>query len=798
MPTLAAAIVRVVNRNMELQGRNVSQRFQIARFVYAYAQDGQKTTAQIPLEDQMLALRLLAEVKVHAAAVALTEQYSSSVERIGKLVDLYPEMLWLTGGVNATPEIVDPRSNEGATVGEKLFASMQKEALIEFNRTALGVLTLSWVLTGDYESFTACQKEGVRLTRESFDQLRAYTLRVLPSPESIDAMVVYSVIKDLGKVRSIVSQIESKIGMQEVDHDVILLRALETCPETSPSFSRLSPYYKSLILEGLRSQYNILQLVQGENVPASLAGLVGMSQEALDFYLLDALYNLSGAAGQAIQNGSAVMTEATYQGFALAIRAVEGLNQGKTLEDVYSDFLRGKAALFGFNIDNPVERAVTRICCMLRIASASRAAEVLAEFKKLPVNTRAILEKELNITGVNDGIAIMQYYAPAFLLNIQSRLEKLAGPPSFREALEIGLTTMARVFQEARINIRRREGNGVYTVMISELARKAAEDPRGLIDLGIELEPVGTDAEAKVKVMPNIEASEFPQMESLASIPGKNVIVVGIGGGSDVIQAAMMAKLLERAGKSCRGIISVRTDKTTSQGVSGRVGEERTIQNHGGKIIEGVYIVLPGSTGSGRFLENIPAEQYPSFLVIDKEGRDLTASLQSVLTKAGEVDTVVLVDTGGDALYQEVGLSDGARTTPDQDIRTLRAARKLAGVDKISVEIAVGVDSPDNSSAILQAAGAQYFALFPEDRESVMQQYEVWRMDGSDETRFGKTPLAWQAALAEKRGFSVLPLPSRVICDSKNPWLPFVRITPSMAGAFIMRLEDHLRAIGGF
>jgi len=68
-------------------------------------------------------------------------------------------------------------------------------------------------------------------------------------------------------------------------------------------------------------------------------------------------------------------------------------------------------------------------------------------------------------------------------------------------------------------------------------------------------------------------------------------------------------------------------------------------------------------------------------------------------------------------------------------------------------------------------------------------------MDGSNDARYGKTPLAWQLALRDETGIQSLDIPSQVVLDNQNPWNPFVNINAATRGIFFMPLADHLRAI---
>jgi hypothetical protein len=112
---------------------------------------------------------------------------------------------------------------------------------------------------------------------------------------------------------------------------------------------------------------------------------------------------------------------------------------------------------------------------------------------------------------------------------------------------------------------------------------------------------------------------------TLLSLNSSGVAYVGIGGGSDSVQAAILA-LLE--GKpAC--VISIRTAKTASQGVDGRMGQDRTVSNHGGEIVSGVFKILSETSGSGRFLENLLADQVSTYLVIDAQDGRMPSQIQA-------------------------------------------------------------------------------------------------------------------------------------------------------------------------
>lgn len=412
------------------------------------------------------------------------------------IIRRYPEMEWLTGKAQASPEYGEYNLN-GKTLGEYLYPNLDSETLVEFNRTAIGILTFVWAYYGMYEQFTACQRPEVRLTRESFDELTEFTRRVASSPESFESLVVYMVINDLGKIQSVVDRIAMATGFHDVDHDKILRVGLEQHPEISPSFQNLSFMFRHRILKGLQADFNLGQFVQGENVAASLEGISRMNRDAREFFLLHALFDTAGARGQFVQNGSVVMNEETYRNFQLAINVL-GNEGSENLGNLYSRYIDLRAVQLKLQdhfYPCYVVFGVARLCCMLRISKPEDAKVVHDAFVRLPYNVQQILDSELIATGTSVSHAILIYYAPAFLMNLIKKMGAEPGTQAYIEALTLGFTTLARVFQEARTAIKDRQGPGVYTVMALSLANFAGESPELLNDMDIILKPVGNDAE---------------------------------------------------------------------------------------------------------------------------------------------------------------------------------------------------------------------------------------------------------------------------------------------------------------
>jgi len=644
---------------------------------------------------------------------------------------------------------------------------------------------------GGYSDFTECQK-GKKLSRENFDEITQYTTSIVKSQDDLDAMVAYLIINDLGKVKRVVNEIHERTGYQSVDHDDLLYVGLSRFPEISPTFSGLDEKYQERILNGLRTRFNLGQFIQSENLPQNLVPLIGIDNESFDYYMLHTLYDIGGAAGHIARNGSLVINDSFWDNFKAAEKHLKNIKGKEDILPAYNGYLLDRANMLGLEAEGQEAKAVVKLCNMLRISEPSKAQEVLEAFRQQPLNTKAILQKELNATGMDGDNAILLYYAPATLTNALGYFTKNGGESPIKESLNIVLPAFARLYSQTRANLADQVSvQDVTTVMISEVAKMAGANPNDLNNSNLTFQQVGSDFEVGLISAPTIkqfEAQELP-------VSNGNVVAIGMGGGSDCIQAAMLAKILQRNGKQCNSIISIRKETTSSQDSQGKIGQARTLENHGGLIAEDIYLIKPETTGSGRFLENIPADDVDVYMIVDRGGDDLQQKIEKTLEHIGGVETIMGVDTGGDSLYPMTKRQNGATATPDQDRRVLEAINAIEGKKKQCCVIALGIDSPDCAEDILKSAEAGYYSLDEPTTQMVLGTYKSWDMTGNNDKKFGKTPLVWQQALQGKQGLTCIDIPSKYVLDEKNPWVPFVNIQEMTKGILFMDTDNCLNAI---
>ncbi len=375
------------------------------------------------------------------------------------LIQYYPELKWLTEDVNATPEGICPQHTQ--SVSEQLYGVNH----IELERTLVGIECLKYVINNDCESFTKCQNENIRLTDKNFTELRNYTLNILQTPEDIDAMIAYTVINDLGKIKSFTQKIEQLTGQKTKDHDEALFLAIKTVPEQIPSYFRLSETNRQDILNGLSADFNLAQFVQGECLPANLSKFSQMSARGKNLYLIHTFYDVAGAAGHVNPNGSLVMSNPVYTGYMIAINTLNELNNGKDEITVYNLFLKQKADILKIPLRTATNQALVRLAVMSRASSIQDITVITTAFNRLKADEQNNLITGLLKDGITEG-GVLLYYAPAFIQNAMNTM-----PDKKTEMLEKAFRIISFIYRDIH------NKSGIKIFSMAQIATLIKEQP---------------------------------------------------------------------------------------------------------------------------------------------------------------------------------------------------------------------------------------------------------------------------------------------------------------------------------
>ena len=288
---------------------------------------------------------------------------------------------------------------------------------------------------------------------------------------------------------------------------------------------------------------------------------------------------------------------------------------------------------------------------------------------------------------------------------------------------------------------------------------------------------------------------------------------LGGGGGSDVIQAAAVAKLFEKANPIMKvlAVISIRTlySKSTSAGEKRSIWQESDKSNPKSNLLDsanGDLKIEPYHRGNARFVEDAIAGDFSNVrLVIDDKSQNMLRRSRYEGAIGNDVDSMIIIDTGGDVLG---GMNpSAAKKTPHQDCRTQLATSQIATAKNLNVIVAIaalGVDAPADAQKKLEASKAVYYKFTDGDKQYLTGLYEKWHFNGSTKNlnsfpeHYGKTPFAMLASFKlkpDERGFHALPLPESVINDFGNPWACITWITPEMSYLVLANQANLLSVI---
>ena len=657
----------------------------------------------------------------------------------------------------------------------------------------------------NYDRLTAAQSNANRLTREEFEEFHQWVASNLPGEHSANVMRYIMLIHDLGKNQTLASTVMGEDAADSVDHDEVLRRLLRSDytakrTELLPTFSQLSEADQTIIRDVINTELNLGQFIQAEAPAATLASFAESTEPVRSLYIMHTLFDIAGAVGHVNAESSLLLTSPMYNQMAAACDVLTDSTL-PTDNARYAHYLARRAQRFGLDndaieqlTDNQAHTHTVRLACMLRYDSPEEYQQLTNALDTLPGPVQAILAQELSNDGIHQR-ATLPYYGPALLKGLEKH-----------HSLDTALTYFAHVLQEAHIadKAARKAGEtGVVTADLSTIAQAANHDTLDPHHAELRFHHSGETLVPEYQDTPELAIDSLPVFDS-EKLRGKRIIYLGMGGGSDGIQAAMLSKLHQQHhAVQPTAIVSVRNFAADSN---------KQLAHTGRQIGDALAEITKETTkvGDWRFLEDIIAKDEtiaPVYLLNSIEPEQIAHDLQILIRETG-ADAICGIDTGGDVLYRANTAIDPTTSSPDQDyavlaaLHMINAAAEANGtpLNVFTAIVAPGVDTPPYANEILTRSSAQRYSLHPDDTTTITQTYAAWRMDGSasEEGLYGKTPLAWIAALTGKYGLQPLALPRANATSSHNPWRIFMNIRPSTARVVMMQAEQLYQAVNSF
>jgi len=328
------------------------------------------------------------------------------------------------------------------------------------------MIALCGLLTQSYTEFT--KGDRMPITHEDFHWIRGNLISVINTWQMLDAMFVQLACLNVGTIASFRANMPVDLQSNSMDPDTVLSIAIAKCPYLLPSVDRQGADGRSLIELISSAGFNIGQFLQAENVPASLLGLIRA--------------NANDSLGRQLTKVICLTQHIGRLTFSLHLKpvfdsvrsALEVLFDIKTIgaTGTYEAFLYNRSQKFSLNLSS--QRHILRLCLMLRLPPGNPdnngVACLLSTFNDLSQDEKECLESELNRSGVDDGMAVMVYFAPNLLQQMYAT-EKLKEGISF--GLKAGLAALARIYSLVRKKLERYNlsGSGVHFVDLKHVVK---------------------------------------------------------------------------------------------------------------------------------------------------------------------------------------------------------------------------------------------------------------------------------------------------------------------------------------
>ena len=368
-------------------------------------------------------------------------------------------------------EKVESNIQKGRDVPNNLQGSpsmeLYGENYVEINRTLVSMLALKWLMNDDYQTFTCHQNPTTKLRLESFRHLRSLFKEGLPTPDDFYAVLVATVVNDIGKDPDFTKDIVKKVDPSAIgqNHDMIAYIAAKA--KLLPLIEEFSSLHREDLKEDLMlglqfgSGLNAAQLAQAENVPASLKGALVMKghNRAFAIKYMELLLDVAGADGHVDVRCAKAMIEPTFQSHVTSRLCLQKIVSGSCdLRTGYDQVLTQRGKMLEANgfvrlsVTDDSERALLRLLTMSRTAGVEQAIAVKEAFDSLPENPRKALVDGLSVDGYNDGVAILPYYIPALFADV------IACTSSSHERQVAALASVMRLLQRVYNNTKPHPG----------------------------------------------------------------------------------------------------------------------------------------------------------------------------------------------------------------------------------------------------------------------------------------------------------------------------------------------------
>lgn len=279
---------------------------------------------------------------------------------------------------------------------------------VEREKSESCCISLMALVVGSYQDYTEPQPPQARLSENQWNQLQELVQWTQPTASMIRAALVLLAIRAFGKSKRILQQLPPNYHRPETA--VIFL--MRTYPDVVPSVKSLDEEELELMSEALEvhKDFNLAQMLQGENVPASVFQLQEvikrLGMEIFRFYILFLLGFMSGLAGG---QGSRFMTArnagSVIAGVTTLLHILDSSPQG-----IYWSYIELRARqLNGIPCGSPEDMALARLACLARVQDQKGFKSLRQSWELLGLRERNTLVRHFLADGIDEHAFVCEF-----------------------------------------------------------------------------------------------------------------------------------------------------------------------------------------------------------------------------------------------------------------------------------------------------------------------------------------------------------------------------------------------------
>eukprot|EP00930_Biecheleria_cincta_P034636 TRINITY_DN23909_c0_g1_i1.p1 TRINITY_DN23909_c0_g1~~TRINITY_DN23909_c0_g1_i1.p1 ORF type:complete len:1227 (+),score=139.08 TRINITY_DN23909_c0_g1_i1:46-3726(+) len=287
----------------------------------------------------------------------------------------------------------------------------------ERERSESSCLSIVALLTNSYENFTRPQDPKDRLTESQWESLRRIVTWAAPTGSiSIHALLVLLSIRSLGKSKRVTQQLGPKFQRPEQ----ALLCLISSHTNVVPSIECLTEGEIDTIRATLmiHQEFNLAQMLQGENAPAGVLQLQVMlrenGQHVFQFYIMFLIGFMSGLAGG---RGSKFLNAKTSESVILGISSLLYVLDS-TPRTIYWNYMTKRGGQLGLPTSSREDMAFVRLACLARVRDEADLQRLRFSWEVLALSDRQVLEQNFLADGIDEN-AIVFEFLPDCIANAQ-------------------------------------------------------------------------------------------------------------------------------------------------------------------------------------------------------------------------------------------------------------------------------------------------------------------------------------------------------------------------------------------